>query len=453
MTALLTGKYRRIASINSPFRLLLLIIVSVCALEILTIYFLSYFNLTIWEFAIIDALFLFLILFLLLFLLMFRPLVNQIRERKKALKSLKISEDRYRSIFRNIQDVYYELSLEGIFIEVSPSIKYLSAGQYHRKDLLGKSVEILCIHDEEHKKFKEELMRVSYLTDYEFPLKNADGSIIQCSMTARLQCDSLNEPQKITGSIHDISRHKEIELELRRINDKLQTLIAEKDKLFSIIAHDLRSPFSAFLGLTALMAENGNKYKLHDLRRLAALVNSSANNLHQLLENLLQWSQIKQNSMTLKIERLHIYSLVKECIESVEMAANSKRITVYPIIPRDICAYGDEMMIKSVLRNLITNALKFTNRDGRIIVEAVSTDQTTVQISVADNGIGINPDMLNSLFHIDVKTSRPGTEGEPSTGLGLILCKEFVEKNNGTIWVESQVDKGSKFYFTLHKCD
>jgi signal transduction histidine kinase len=146
---------------------------------------------------------------------------------------------------------------------------------------------------------------------------------------------------------------------------------------------------------------------------------------------------------------LGLYTIVKDCIASLQDMAATKQITLNNRIPNDITVFADKLMLNSVLRNLITNALKFTPRNGSIILAAKIAGDKKIEIVVTDTGIGMNPELLGKLFNNDVKINRPGTDGEPSTGLGLILCKEFIEKNGGRLWVESKESKGSAFYFTL----
>ncbi|HEX2395221.1 MAG TPA: PAS domain-containing sensor histidine kinase [Bacteroidales bacterium] len=413
--------------------------------------FLDKLRLSLWTTAIIDALVIALVMFALLFIFLFRPLVYQITERKVALKALRTNEERYRSIFRNIQDVYYELTLDGIFLEISPSVKYLTSGQYHRKDLIGKSINVFCADQIQHEEFKSALMKSSSVTDYEFTFKNKDDSILPCSISARLYCDVKGSPVKITGSIHDISRRKKIEAELREKNEELLALNVQKDKLFSIISHDLRSPFNAFLGITGIMSDKENKYTIEDFRRLAGILNKSARNFYQLLENLLQWSQLKQNKLVLNTRILILSDITSHCIESLQDVASAKQITIINMIPGKITVLADEVMLKSVLMNLITNALKFTRRNGEIVLNTRTLKKNEIEISVKDTGIGMSEELVDKLFRNDIVLTRPGTEGEPSTGLGLIICKEFIEKNGGRLRVESQENKGTTFYFTLPK--
>lgn len=237
-------------------------------------------------------------------------------------------------------------------------------------------------------------------------------------------------------------------LQLEEKNKVISNINKQKDKFFSIIAHDLRGPFNGFLGLTELLAQDIHDMDKEEIQFAAINMRSSAVNLNRLLENLLEWSRMEQGLIPFSPQKSNFLPLVKESISTLQDEANKKRIKIQTSIPEDLTIYADYHILQSVIRNLLSNAVKFTPRDGTIKIEAHEDSKSTV-ISIADTGIGMDAKILNNLFLLDVKTNRNGTENEPSTGLGLILCKEFVEKHNGKIWVESEVDKGTTFYFSF----
>jgi len=230
--------------------------------------------------------------------------------------------------------------------------------------------------------------------------------------------------------------------ELKKVND-------EKDKFFSIIAHDLRNPFVSFLGFTELMSENFDSFSHSEIREMAGELKKSAQNLHVLLENLLEWSRIQRGLVGLNTQSFLLLPFVNEMLLSVYELAEKKEIQILLDIPPDLMIEADRNMLSSTIRNLATNAIKFTPHSGKIAISARQRESHDTEIAVSDSGIGMNDELLGKLFKMDGKTSRPGTDGEPSTGLGLLLCKDFVEKHGGEIWVESTVGKGSTFYFTI----
>jgi len=237
--------------------------------------------------------------------------------------------------------------------------------------------------------------------------------------------------------------------ELKEANLKLKETDAAKDKFFSIIAHDLRGPFSAFLGLTEIMAEESSSYTIDQIQEFSVDMRKSASNLYRLLENLLQWSKMQQGLVPFNPELIPLNPLINECIVLATEQAKNKGIEITYDIADDLKVFSDTNMLQAVIRNLVSNAMKFTPKGGKISVSAIETNDKNVEISIQDSGIGMTSEMVNNLFRLDVKTNRRGTEGEPSSGLGLLLCKEFVEKQRGTIRVESEVGKGSAFKFTL----
>lgn len=230
---------------------------------------------------------------------------------------------------------------------------------------------------------------------------------------------------------------------------ELQKVNAEKDKFFSIIAHDLRNPFVSFLGFTELMADQFDTFSLEEIREMANELKSSANNLYTLLENLLEWSRIQRGMVGVNSESLVLLPKIKGILQPVFESANKKNIEIIIDVSDELIIQADLNMLGSTIRNLTTNAVKFTPTDGKITITASLTTDHSVRFSVQDSGIGMNQILLDKLFKMNEHTSRPGTNGEPSTGLGLLLCKDFVEKQGGKIWVESEVGKGSTFSFTI----
>lgn len=255
-------------------------------------------------------------------------------------------------------------------------------------------------------------------------------------------------------SFMDITERKKAEAEIKNKNEELLKSNAEKDKFFSIIAHDLRSPFNAFLGLTRMMEEELPSLSLDEIKTFAGNMRKSANTLFHLLENLLEWSRMQRGLISFKPEKLNVSDEVTAGIELIRESADKKMIRIRHEIPDNLVAKADPKMFESMVRNLVFNAIKFTPKNGEITIAAKKISYSMLEISVSDTGIGMDQSMINKLFRLNEQIYRKGTEGEPSTGLGLILCKEFVEKHGGTIRVESNPDsngesKGSTFYMTI----
>ncbi len=253
----------------------------------------------------------------------------------------------------------------------------------------------------------------------------------------------------LVGVVSDITERKQAELEIKLKNDELQKINAEKDKFFSIIAHDLRGPFSGFMGLTDLLAEGCANMTSDEVQKIGELLRGSAFNLFGLLENLLTWSRMQRGIMPFEPVSQVLKSKIEEGMALVIESALKKEITIGYEIEDELVAFADSNMLLTLIRNLASNAVKFTPRGGNITISAKQCTSHLVEISVKDTGIGMDQFKIDNLFKLDINTSRKGTEGEISTGLGLILCKDFVEKHGGKLWVESAENEGSTFYFTL----
>ncbi len=229
---------------------------------------------------------------------------------------------------------------------------------------------------------------------------------------------------------------------------KLTQLNAEKDKFFSIIAHDLRSPLAGVLGLTEIFMEEVKETDNTDLVDMTSLLDNSVKKVYELLENLLEWSRMQRGLITLVPDKLLLNQWVDQNIALLSAKIESKKITVINNIQCDIIVEADAKMVDGVLRNLLSNAVKFTPTAGSIEVSGVKNGEEVI-ISFKDSGIGMSEDLQSKLFILSENTSRPGTDGESSSGLGLILSKEFIERSGGKLWVESEQNKGSTFYFSL----
>lgn len=242
---------------------------------------------------------------------------------------------------------------------------------------------------------------------------------------------------------------KQADESLRINNLELQHLNEEKDKFFSIVAHDLKGPFSSFMGLTQIMAEDFQTLSKDEIHDYVSSLRDSSKNLFGLLENLLSWSRIRQGLIPFNKLSLQLSEVVDQSISPLLASAHMKGIKISKNISEKLMVLADKDMLQTILRNLVSNALKFTPRGGEVAISADLKSNNLVEIAIRDSGIGMNQFILDNLFRIDVKTSRAGTDGEASSGLGLILCKDFVENHGGMIWAESEEGKGSVFYFTI----
>jgi len=247
----------------------------------------------------------------------------------------------------------------------------------------------------------------------------------------------------------DITRRKLAEEEIKLKNEELQKLNTEKDKFFSIIAHDLRSPLGSFMVLTQLIKEELLTMELVEIQQIAVQMAKSASNLFHLLENLLEWARIQRGLFHFNAESIQLHASAQESMELLDDSVKNKEIEIINDIPADVWVFADANMLQTIIRNLISNALKFTRKGGKVSLSAKVSGNASIEISVGDSGIGMSPEMVNNLFQLNIQNNRQGTEGESSSGLGLLLCKEFIEKLGGIIWVESEEGIGSVFHLTL----
>ena len=241
---------------------------------------------------------------------------------------------------------------------------------------------------------------------------------------------------------------------IRDFNEKLQISeealklnVQTKDKLFSIIAHDLKSPFNGLVGLTEILEKNIEKYSQAEIKEISKHINASSNKVLTLIDNLLNWARTQTGKITLNPEYLNIKDLIEQTIDVTNLSANEKNITIKTSLNKNDIAFADKETTKTVIRNLISNAVKFTREGGEISLWA-NTQNGFISIYITDTGVGMNNDDLKKLFHID-KISTKGTNQEAGTGLGLIICKEFIEKNKGSIEVESEPNVGTTFIIKL----
>ena len=234
---------------------------------------------------------------------------------------------------------------------------------------------------------------------------------------------------------------------------KLQELNRTKDKFFSIIAHDMRGPFSGFLVFTEVLAEGYDKLDKEKIFQMAQNMNKSAKVLFDFLENLLEWSRSQMGKLEFRPTELDLFKAVEKNIQLLSATATGKSIKINHSIERNTFIFADADMLNTILRNLISNALKFTEEGGQIAVNVDKHNNDFIRISVKDTGIGMLIKDKEKIFKIDTKYSTPGTKNEKGTGLGLILCKELTSKHKGDIWLESEVGKGTTVYFTIPERD
>jgi two-component system, sensor histidine kinase and response regulator len=267
--------------------------------------------------------------------------------------------------------------------------------------------------------------------------------------------DFLSKPFDLIELQARVNTHLEIKFKNQQINKytaELEKLIATKDKFFSIIAHDVRNPFVGIANFSKIMMSKFDSMDRDQIRENIEIINKSALQGQELLENLLKWSRSQTGTIKINIEELFLNELIEKLISESKSQANNKKIKLLTHLKAEIVLQSDKDMLETIMRNLITNAIKFTPEGGFVSVSAIESGDNAI-ITITDTGIGISSEDTAKLFRIDSKLqSRSGTANETGSGLGLILCKEFVDKLDGTISVLSKVNEGTKFILTFPLC-
>lgn len=382
--------------------------------------------------------------------------LRRLRQENSQLKSLYEIHDNEKVLAQNKFRMLFEQSPVGMalvlhetgeFLEVNNSV--LESTGYTREEFLSLSYWNLTPREYEQQEIEqlETLNRTGYFGPNFKEYIRKDGSRYPLSISGALFVD-VDGRKVVWGIIEDLTDRREQELVIKNQNEELLRLNASKDKFFSILAHDLKNSFSAIIGSSDLLLTRSSNNDREEIDRYAKIINQSSKKALDILLNLMDWSQIQTGSTKYVPESADISSLVEEAILLLGCNAEEKSISIQNQIPQGTTIFADKVMISIVLRNLISNAIKYTHMEGIVEISSIQKESELV-ISVQDNGVGIPKDKIQRLFQIDGVYSTPGTKKEKGTGLGLILCKEFIEKNKGTIWVESNVDFGTVFHFSL----
>lgn len=377
-------------------------------------------------------------------------IMRNITDRKEAEKALEYEHYLLNALMNNVPSHIYFKDLQSRFIRINDAHARVF-GLKNASEVVGKTD--FDFFTEEHAKTayddEQEIIRTGKPIVKEEKETWSDQPDTWVSTTKMPLFDKDGTIAGTFGISVDITERKKSEDELQLKNEELQKLNIQKDKFFSIIAHDLRGPFSGFLDLTEMMAGGISGMTTEEIQRIASVMKNSATNIYHLIGNLLEWSMMQRGITSFNPVSFLLLPKIQESIALPLEAATIKAIVVGYDIAEELQVYADVNMLGGILRNLVTNAVKFTPKGGSILVSAKQTADHQIQISVKDTGIGMSNQMIENLFQLDINTSRKGTEGESSSGLGLIICKDFVEKQNGLLWVESQEGKGTTFHFTL----
>jgi len=291
------------------------------------------------------------------------------------------------------------------------------------------------------------------------PIKR-NGEIVGCVTAFHDISDIVESEEEIKRFVEELQFNKELveetAIEASRLNEKLwdseaklKELNASKDKFFSIISHDLRSPLTSILGFAEVLVEDLDILNKEEIKEFTNSIYKSSKNVQNLLENLLQWSRVQTGRIEFNPINFELNTLINDVIALYQVNAARKKIALSNNVEKIFRINADKFMLDTVLRNLVSNSIKFTRQGGEIKIDVDNFDDNSIVVTVSDNGVGIKDEIIEKLFKIDSHVTTKGTDKEKGTGLGLILCKEFIEKNNGKIWAESKINEGSDFKFTL----
>ena len=322
---------------------------------------------------------------------------------------------------------------------------------YSHEEAIGKKLDFLFPKEsikDTHEKI-EQTLSGDYWKSIEIPIlcKNNETRIVLWNSANIYDVDCQTLISTIAQG-NDITEMKKAEEKLEKYASDLKELNATKDKFFGIIAHDLKNPFSSILVASELLYSEPDKFEPAKIELFSKILRDAAKSAYALLENLLEWSRTQTGNIEFNPQNVNITELISNNLTQVKVYATNKNIKLLSNVIDDVHIFADKNMLNTVIRNLLNNAVKFTNKGGKVVVDAKLSNKV-ITLSVKDNGIGIPKKDIDKLFRIDTKYTNIGTANERGTGLGLLLCKEFVEKHGGQIWVESQIGKGSEFKFTI----
>lgn len=368
--------------------------------------------------------------------------------------TLTSAETPYRLLVEEMLEGAVTLSAEGTILYCNQSFEEMVS--IPMEQIIGSNFSVFI--DDTHKQTFYELLG-------EIPDKKIKEEIVVFSGSDRrhLHLSYCPMPEGVLGKIcvivSDITELKKYQEDLQHLVDErtfdleqTNTLLKEsnaaKDKLFSIIAHDLKAPFTALLGFSELLIENKYKYDIGHFELMINNIHSAAKSAYAMLENLLLWAMSQNKILLFSPEHTNIATVISEVCRNLKILAAMKNITIECDYADKIAGYIDINMVKAILRNLINNAIKFTHKYGTIKISA-SSDQEHVTISISDNGIGMTEETISNLFETGKVVSVEGTAKEKGSGLGMIICSEFIKKHNGTLFIESKLDSGSTFTIQL----
>lgn len=358
------------------------------------------------------------------------------------------NEDRFKQLIKNSFDMLVLLDSKGVQHYVSESCEKILG--YKPEELIDIAVIDQMVHPEDQESTVKDFLdiienKANGGAQYRHRHKNGSWVYLEAFGTNQLDNPAI---KSVVLNVRDITERKHAEQIIKENEIRLRELNATKDRFFSIIAHDLKSPFNSIVGFSNLIVEQIHNQDSEEIERYATIIQESSERAMNLLMNLLEWSQAQTGKIEFNPQNIDLVTIINDIIELSKGSAQQKSITILKRLAHNIPIIADKDMISTILRNLISNGIKFTNSGGKIVISAEQNEKQMI-VSVADNGVGMRNEDIDKLFRIDYSHSTMGTNNESGTGLGLLLCKELVEMQGGKIWIESEIGKGSVFRFSI----
>ena len=367
------------------------------------------------------------------------------KQKEQLIRELVTSEKKYREIFESFTDVYYRVDTNGIIEIISPSIK--EVGGYSPDELIGKPSDIFYENPDDRQKFYDEIMKFGSLQNYEAKMLRKDGSTAFVSFNSKLIFED-GKPVAIQGTFRDISDLKNAEKQLKEAKEKLEEEVRTKDKFFSIISHDLRSPFTALLGYSRMLVEDYDSFTEEEVKESIKALHQTSENIFELIDGLLTWSRAQRGKLEFHPQMLNLNELVNNLFELFFPVANQKGVNLLSEVIPNTMVFADYDLLHAILRNLISNAIKFTNKGEKVIVTHKSLPDKDV-ISVIDTGVGISDHDREKLFRPFSQVDGSTTRKYGGTGLGLAISKKLAIMLGGEIGLTTKLGEGSVFWFTI----
>jgi PAS domain S-box-containing protein len=378
----------------------------------------------------------------------FQGIARDITERNRAEKALRESEEKYRIIFENVQDLYYETSIDGTIIEVSPSIKVLSKDQYSREDLIGKSIYDFYSDSDERAAIISLLKERGTVSDFEVTMKNKDGSTVPCSASAKIFTDALGHPEKIIGSMHDITDRKNASDALRLSKEKAEASDRLKTDFLNNISHEVRTPLNGILGFAEIVSQLDLSEE--EKKDSLAMLFESSDRLLNTITDYMDISLITSGNMSVHNKDFLPVMILRKIYNSYKSVCSNRKLKLFLEIPEqsdNLSINSDPEIFQKIMSHFLNNAVKFTEKGS--IHFGFKRNEEQLEFFVKDTGIGIGSDSFNNIFDRFVKEGQESYRASEGSGLGLSIAQGMSEIIGGKIRLESELGVGSCFFLAI----